>query len=373
MLRVSGVKLWNKYTLVLYLAATAALGGCATSGSMSLATSGAPARASAPASHAFMKLGEPAFAPIAYVEFCTRRPDQCASQPQAAPSTVRLAQAEPARLPPAPARRAVPVATASLRARPPARLWLAAYTAPSRSPLLDWPSKQPLLRTAVWGGLEPDFARPSLWSSLTSESALSTDALLGSPFDAAVDVDALRPSLGAFVETPSLPPAVDDQDAAPVDAAAQDELPAAAAEPSGIAAAPPPALGPLHATSELMALLNRTNQQINQAIKPQSDLKTDGVPDHWDLPLDPGGARVGDCEDYVLQKREDLIDQGLPASELSIAVVRTRWGENHAVLIVTTDAGDYVLDSFSPWVTPWKDLRYTWIERQRPGGGPWTG
>jgi predicted transglutaminase-like cysteine proteinase len=39
----------------------------------------------------------------------------------------------------------------------------------------------------------------------------------------------------------------------------------------------------------------------------------------------------------------------------------------HAVLIVSTDQGDYVLDNLSPWIKGWQDVNYTWIERQVPG------
>ena len=42
-------------------------------------------------------------------------------------------------------------------------------------------------------------------------------------------------------------------------------------------------------------------------------------------------------------------------------------GKCHAVLIVGTDQGDYVLDNLSPWIKGWQEVNYTWIERQVPG------
>ena len=121
-----------------------------------------------------------------------------------------------------------------------------------------------------------------------------------------------------------------------------------------------------HQDAALLAQLNQFNRKINEAIKPQSDMITNGVADHWDTPLEEG-KKVGDCEDYALEKRHALIAAGFPAQALSLAVVRTRWGEMHAILLVDTDRGELVLDNLSPWVTSWRELDYQWIERQAPG------
>ena len=52
---------------------------------------------------------------------------------------------------------------------------------------------------------------------------------------------------------------------------------------------------------------------------------------------------------------------------LTIAIVRTRQGEGHAVLLVATDQGEYVLDNLSPWAMPWRQVGYQWLKRQAPG------
>ena len=124
--------------------------------------------------------------------------------------------------------------------------------------------------------------------------------------------------------------------------------------------------GPPHLSTALMDRLSEINSQINHAIRPVSDVVTHGVPDHWDLPLEEGDPR-GDCEDYALEKQFTLIKEGVPARDLSIAVVRTRWGEEHAVLLVSTDGGDLVMDNLSQRVRSWRDVDYQWIERQVPG------
>lgn len=145
--------------------------------------------------------------------------------------------------------------------------------------------------------------------------------------------------------------------------------PEAAPVPSSAGFAPAPEAGrpiPLPWTGALAHELDAVNRRVNAAITPESDLQSQGVADRWDLPLEEG-LRVGDCEDYVLEKRRALIADGVPAEDLSIAIGLTRWGEAHAVLLVLTDRGEMVLDSLSPWTEPWKALDYRWIERQAPG------
>jgi predicted transglutaminase-like cysteine proteinase len=87
-----------------------------------------------------------------------------------------------------------------------------------------------------------------------------------------------------------------------------------------------------------LAHLDRVNRAVNKAIKPRAD----GRADRWNV-----GKTVGDCEDYVLAKRARLIADGFPPSAMRIAYVKTSAGEGHAILVVKTDQGDYVLDNLS--------------------------
>ena len=70
----------------------------------------------------------------------------------------------------------------------------------------------------------------------------------------------------------------------------------------------------------------------------------------------PHGA--GDCEDYVLEKRRDLMLKGISLSDLLITVVRKPDGEGHAVLTVRTDQGDFILDNLNDAVKPWDATGY---------------
>lgn len=113
-------------------------------------------------------------------------------------------------------------------------------------------------------------------------------------------------------------------------------------------------------------LLTSTNDRINRAISERTDQEIYGVSEYWALPLE-SGVTSGDCEDYALEKRHALIAAGVPAEALSIAVVQTVRGDTHAVLLVATDHGEYVLDNLSAWVVPWTQAGYTWRERQVAG------
>jgi len=141
---------------------------------------------------------------------------------------------------------------------------------------------------------------------------------------------------------------------------------AAAADPTDFEAAAGP-VQPLATTHALLSLLDKVNLGVNRAIRYVPDQQLYGDEDYWHLALTPGGKAEGDCKDYVLEKRRALIAAGVPTGALSIAIARTGWGETHAVLLVSTDKGELVLDSLSSWVQPWTKVRYQWMERQAPG------
>lgn len=131
--------------------------------------------------------------------------------------------------------------------------------------------------------------------------------------------------------------------------------------------APSGPVAPLSADHTLLAQLDRVNRQVNAAIRYVPDATLYGDEDYWHLSLYPGGPAAGDCKDYVLEKERALIAAGVPAADLSIAIVQTRRREVHAVLLVDTDRGELVMDSLSAWVQPWRKTGYRWIERQAPG------
>jgi predicted transglutaminase-like cysteine proteinase len=106
--------------------------------------------------------------------------------------------------------------------------------------------------------------------------------------------------------------------------------------------------------------LVRVNDWVNETIKPLTDLQHWGVVERWSYPDDG----YGDCEDYALLKRRMLIEAGWPSEALLLTLVRGADGEGHAVLTVTTDKGDYVLDNQNENVVPWTETGYRFVKRQ---------
>jgi len=121
-------------------------------------------------------------------------------------------------------------------------------------------------------------------------------------------------------------------------------------------------------TPELWAVAQRVNQYVNRTIIRRSDWSAYGVNDRWATPL-ADGRRYGDCEDYALEKRRLLIQAGVPAQALDIALATTRWGDSHAVLLLSAGGGEYVLDNLDAWILPWDQAPYRWRARQ-VGGDP---
>ena len=121
-------------------------------------------------------------------------------------------------------------------------------------------------------------------------------------------------------------------------------------------------------TSALWEHLQAVNSYYNQAIVPVTDQDLYQVEEFWTYP-----NGYGDCEDYVLAKRRELINAGWPASALLITVVRQANGEGHAVLLVRTDRGDLVLDNQVGTIDLWNVTPYKYVKRQsQADAGQWV-
>jgi predicted transglutaminase-like cysteine proteinase len=99
----------------------------------------------------------------------------------------------------------------------------------------------------------------------------------------------------------------------------------------------------VQADQQLMVKLKRVNSAVNRTMTPVED----GAADVWNA-----NARQGDCEEFALAKRAALIREGVPASSLRLAYVKTRSGEGHAVLVVKSSRGDLVLDVLTHKIRP---------------------
>lgn len=117
--------------------------------------------------------------------------------------------------------------------------------------------------------------------------------------------------------------------------------------------------GPLVLTEDLWKTIIKVNYTVNTTIKPMTDKDLYGVEERWAIP-----TRAGDCEDFALLKRKELIDAGISPSDLLMTVVLQQNGEGHALLTVRTDRGDFILDNMRNKVLLWTDTEYTFLKRQ---------
>jgi predicted transglutaminase-like cysteine proteinase len=120
----------------------------------------------------------------------------------------------------------------------------------------------------------------------------------------------------------------------------------------------------LPAGPDAFAQLEEINRFVNEAIEPEPDARRFGVLDRWSLPLTVDKTDLGDCEDYALEKRRQLIEAGWPPSALRLAVGASRETGVHAALIALTEEGDFVLDNLVDEVRPWTQTDYIWLKRQ---------
>jgi predicted transglutaminase-like cysteine proteinase len=121
-------------------------------------------------------------------------------------------------------------------------------------------------------------------------------------------------------------------------------------------------------TDELWRQLVSVNDLVNRDIRPATDREAWGREEWWDYP-----TVAGDCEDYALLKRRDLIQLGWPVGALLLTVLRQSNGDGHAVLTVLTGRGDLILDNLRSPVELWSDTDCQFIKRQaRHDTGSWV-
>lgn len=124
----------------------------------------------------------------------------------------------------------------------------------------------------------------------------------------------------------------------------------------------------LKLTPEIWKEIVRVNASVNAKIAPMTDMEAWGREEYWEYPV-----TVGDCDDYMLLKRRELMALGLPANTLLFTVVRQPNGEGHAVLTVRTDRGDFILDNLDPRILAWNQTDYSYLKRQSTtNSGSWV-
>lgn len=113
-------------------------------------------------------------------------------------------------------------------------------------------------------------------------------------------------------------------------------------------------------TTERVRELTLVNAKVNAMIRPERNLE--GIAgEKWLI-----APTSGDCNDYAVTKRHELIARGWPAKSLLLAEVVTTWGEHHLVVVVRTRAADLVIDNLHAQIRPWTKTNYSWVRIQTP-------
>jgi predicted transglutaminase-like cysteine proteinase len=112
-------------------------------------------------------------------------------------------------------------------------------------------------------------------------------------------------------------------------------------------------------TTENSELLKRVNRDVNAAIVPMVKTYGPELGDGWTI-----APSMGDCNDYAVTKRHELLQSGLPAKALRLSVVKTASGIGHLILVVETTKGELVLDNLTETIRPWNVTDYHWLKIQ---------
>jgi predicted transglutaminase-like cysteine proteinase len=110
-------------------------------------------------------------------------------------------------------------------------------------------------------------------------------------------------------------------------------------------------------TPERLNELNEINRRVNRDIVPEVTAGN-GVTEEWII-----APAAGDCKDYAITKRHELLAKGWPARALLLSEVIVPDGEHHLVLVVRTKDVDLVLDNLNANIRPvaMTFRQYQWV------------
>lgn len=118
-------------------------------------------------------------------------------------------------------------------------------------------------------------------------------------------------------------------------------------------------------TAEAFEQVSAINRNVNAEVTFIPDQENSGLEELWSFP--EGGA--GDCEDFVLEKRKRLVDLGFPGAALTCAIAfHEQKLFPHALLLVESTSGTWVLDNLDDEVLCWDRVPYFFTRRERPEG-----
>ncbi len=111
-------------------------------------------------------------------------------------------------------------------------------------------------------------------------------------------------------------------------------------------------------TPERWEELNLVNREVNRDI-----IADTSVTDEWMI-----APQVGDCKDYAVTKRHELLARGWPSRALLLAEVIVPSGEHHLILVVRVDHTDLVLDNLNANIRSIAVVypQYQWVRIELP-------
>jgi predicted transglutaminase-like cysteine proteinase len=120
------------------------------------------------------------------------------------------------------------------------------------------------------------------------------------------------------------------------------------------------------APEQIWEKISELNVAVNNLYPSRSDQERHRKMDHWQ-PINKSG---GDCEDYALRKKLELLELGLTSGSLRIVTVLDRNLVGHVVLMVQTAQTDMILDNLTDEILPWRKTGYVFLraeDGQKPG------
>jgi predicted transglutaminase-like cysteine proteinase len=111
-------------------------------------------------------------------------------------------------------------------------------------------------------------------------------------------------------------------------------------------------------TEERWNELNLVNRAVNRSIAPDEN-----VTDEWQI-----SPKIGNCKDYAITKRHELLVRGWPSRALLLSEVIVPSGAHHLILVVRTKDADLVLDNLNANIRPAAMTfhQYHWVRIESP-------
>jgi len=115
-------------------------------------------------------------------------------------------------------------------------------------------------------------------------------------------------------------------------------------------------------TPERWDELNSVNSQVNRDIVAEVTPGNETT-EEWLI-----SPPAGDCKNYAITKRHELLASGWPSRALLLSEVVVPSGEHHLILIVRTKDGDLVLDNLNVDIRPVAMMyrQYKWVRIETP-------